>query len=356
MKLFSYVPMEAQVPEDHPLRRMRDLVDPILARLSPQFDAIYSSTGRPSIPPEQLLKALLLQVLYTIRSELQLMEQIRFNLLYRWFLGLSPDDKVWADTVFTKNRDRLLEGKIAQAFFEEIMAEARNRKLLSKDHFSVDGTLIEAWASQKSFQSKDEDRSGDDGDDADPGAGRNAERDFHGEQRTNQTHESKTDPECRLFKKSKGSEAKLCYLGHVMMENRNGLAVDACVTEASGTAERDAALSMAMDLPGTHRKTLGGDKNYDTREQNEELRALNITPHPAAKKQTALDGRTLRHSGYEASQKVRKRIEEIFGWLKTVGPMRKVHFRGRKKVEWWFRFSVAVYNLVRIRNLAGTAA
>jgi len=350
IQLFSYVPIESQVPQNHPLRSIRDLVDPVLERISGRFDEIYSKTGRPSIPPEQLLKALLLQVLYTIRSELQLMEQIQFNLLYRWFVGLSPDDKVWDETVFSKNRDRLLDGDIAQAFFEEVIADARKRKLLSKDHFSVDGTLIEAWASHKSFKPKDEDGPGNGS--GGTGAG-NVEADFRGEKRANDTHESTTDPECRLYKKTKGSEAKLSYLGHVMMENRNGLAVDACVTESNGTAERDAAFAMAMDLPGEHRKTLGGDKNYDTKDHNEDLRTLKITPHPAAKKQTSLDQRTLRHGGYEASQKVRKRIEEIFGWLKTVGPMRKVHLRGRRKVEWQFRFALAVYNLVRIRNLAG---
>jgi transposase len=348
--MFSYVPMEAQVPEKHPLRRIRDLVDPVLERLSGRFDKIYSHTGRPSIPPEQLLKALLLQVLYTIRSELQLMEQIRFNLLYRWFVGLSPDEKTWDETVFSKNRDRLLAGDIARAFFEEILEEARKRNLLSKDHFSVDGTLIEAWASHKSFKPKDDD------DERGNGSPGSKDVDFHGEKRTNETHESKTDPECRLYKKSKGSEAMLSYMGHVMMENRNGLAVDANVTEANGTAERDAALSMAMDLPGKHRKTLGADKNYDVQEHNEELRSMNVTPHPATKKHTKIDGRTLRHEGYEASQIVRKRIEQIFGWVKTVGPMRKVHLRGRRKVSWLFEFSLGVYNLVRISNLSEATA
>jgi transposase len=345
IQLFSYVPMESQVPMDHPLRAIRDLVDPLLARMSGDFDKIYATRGRPSIPPEQLLKALLLQVLFSIRSELQVIENIRFNLLYRWFVGLNPDDHVWDETVFSKNRERLLSGSIARKFFEEVLDIAKTRNLLSKDHFSVDGTLIEAWASQKSFQSKDDDSDH-------SGGARNGERDFHGEKRTNDTHASKTDPESKLYRKSQGKEAKLAFMGHVMMENRNGLVVDARVTEANGTAERDAALSMAGDLPGSQRKTLGGDKNYDVRDFNEELRAMNITPHPATKKHTRIDARTKRHSGYAASQVIRKRIEEVFGWAKTVGPIRKVHFRGRRKIEWLFQFTVAVYNLVRIRNLA----
>ena len=350
-QLFSYVPMEAQIPASHPLRAIRDLVDPVLARMSGEFDKMYAKRGRPSIPPEQLLKALLLQVLFTIRSEFQLVESIRFNLLYRWFVGLNADETVWDETVFSKNRDRLLAGEIARKFFEEVLAEAESRKLLSKNHFSVDGTLIEAWASQKSFKEK-----GEDDDQDDSSGGRNPEANFHGERRTNDTHGSTTDPESKLYKKSKGSEAKLAFLGHVMMENRNGIAVDVRVTEANGTAERDAALSMAEDLEGDHRKTIGADKNYDVRAHNERLRSLNITPHPATKKNTMIDERTKRHAGYDVSQKIRKRIEEIFGWSKTVGPMRKVHFRGRRKVEWLFQFTVAVYNLVRIRNLVGVAA
>jgi transposase len=354
VELFSYVPLESQVPKGHPLRRIRDMIEPVLERLSPEFEALYSDTGRPSIPPEQLLKALLLQVLYTIRSELQLMEQIRFNLLYRWFVGLSPDDRVWDPTVFTKNRDRLMEGEVSRRFFEEILGDKRVKKLVSRDHFTVDGTLIEAWASHKSFQPKGEPEKRGNGNPS--GGCPRGEVDFHGQKRTNDTHESTTDPDSRLYRKSRGDGAKMSYLGHVMMENRNGLAVDARVTKATGTAEREAAFDMAEDLPGSHRKTLGGDKNYDTRELVEDLQSLNVTPHVAqntANRSSAIDGRTTRHDGYEVSQRVRKRVEEIFGWLKTVGLMRKTHFRGTRKVGWMFVFALSVYNLVRITNLLG---
>jgi len=359
VEMFSYIPLESRVPQHHPLRSIRDLVERVLERLSPEFDKIYSHTGRPSIPPEQLLKALLLQVLFTIRSEVQLVEQIRFNLLYRWFVGLAPDDEVWNETVFTKNRDRLLEAKVAKRFFQEVLEIARQKRLLSKDHFTVDGTIIEAWAGQKSFKPKKENRKQDKEPPADSDSG-NPTVNFHGEKRSNDTHESTTDPQCKLFRKSRGTEAKLCYLGHVMMENRNGLAVDARVTEANGTAERDAAMGMAMQLPGSHRKTIGGDKNYDTKDFAAVLGAFGITPHVAQNEGrrggSALDARTTRHAGYEISQRKRKRVEEIFGWLKTIGLMRKPHFRGQKKVGWMFTFALAVYNLVRIRNLSGATA
>lgn len=359
VEMFSYIPLEARVPEAHPLRSVRELVERVLARLSPELDRIYSHTGRPSIPPEMLLKALLLQVLFSIRSEAQLVEQIRFNLLYRWFVGLAPDDGVWSETVFTKNRDRLLDGKVARRFFQEVLEIAKQKKLLSQDHFTVDGTIIEAWASQKSFKRKEEQKGHDQdppaaaGKDSDPG---NPSLDFHGEKRTNETHRSTTDPDARLFKKSKGTEAKLCYLGHVMMENRNGLAVDARVTEANGTAERDAAMGMAMQLPGSHRKTIGGDKNYDTRDFAAVMGEFGVTPHVAQKQHSAINGRTTRHPGYEISQRKRKRVEEIFGWVKTIGLMRRPHFRGQGKVSWMFTFALAVYNLVRIRNLSEATA
>jgi len=357
IEMFSYIPLESRVPESHPLRPIRDLVDGVLKRLSPEFDRIYSTTGRPSIPPEQLLKALLLQVLFTIRSEYQILEHLRFNLLYRWFVGLAPDARLWDETVFSKNRDRLLDGKIAEAFFREVLKEAGDLSLLSEDHFTVDGTLVEAWAGHKSFKPKGQDNS--DSQKPPDEGGKNPSVDFHGEKRTNDTHESTTDPESRLFKKSKGSEAKLCYMGHVLMENRNGLAVDSRVTIASGTAERDAALKMAEGLDGTHRKTLGGDKNYDTHDFVDDVRECGVTPHVAQNdknRKSAIDGRTTRHAGYEVSGRKRKRVEEIFGWMKTIGLMRKTHFRGRARVSWMFTFALGVYNLVRIRNLMELSA
>lgn len=365
--LFSVIPIDSWIEEKHPLRGIASRVEPILKALSADFDAIYSSTGRPSIPPEQLLKALLLQVLYTIRSEGQLLEHLRFNLLYRWFVGLTPDARIWDETVFSKNRERLLNGAIASKFFQKVLELAETEGLVSSEHFSVDGTQIQAWASHKSFQPKDADQKpggGNSDDDTGRPQGTPAEGnpsiDFHGEKRTNETHESKTDPESRLYKKSKGSEAKLSFLGHALMENRNGLVVDAQVTEADGTAERDSAMAMAMRISTEHRKTLGADKAYDTKDFVGVLGALNVTPHVAQNTKrrggSAIDERTTRHAGYEVSQKKRKLIEEIFGWLKTVGPMRRPHFRGLKRMSWWFKFSVAVYNLLRIRNLTEQSA
>lgn len=360
--MFSVIPIDSWIEEKHPLRPIQTMVDAILEEMSPEFDAIYSSTGRPSIPPEQLLKALLLQVLYTIRSEGQLLEHLRFNLLYRWFVGLAPDSRIWDETVFSKNRERLLNGEIAQKFFKKVLEKAELEKLISHDHFSVDGTQIHAWASHKSFQPKDgsapsqPEKPKNDKDD-DPG---NPTVDFHGQKRSNQTHQSTTDPESRLYKKSKGSESKLSYLGHALMENRHGLVVDARVTEANGTAERDAALGMIFNLAGEHRKTIGADKNYDTEGFVATSAALHATPHVSQNTErrggSAIDARTTRHAGYEISQRKRKLIEEVFGWLKTVGPMRRPHLRGQKKMDWWFKFSVAVYNLVRIRNLMEQAA
>lgn len=345
--MFSYVAPEKRVPADHPLRMIWVLSDAALQDMSPLFDQLYSRVGRPSIPPEKLLRALLLQVLYTIRSERLLMEQLDYNLLFRWFVGLTMDDAVWDASTFSKNRDRLLEGDVARAFFARVLAVAKEHELLSDEHFTVDGTLIQAWAGQKSFVRK----SGAVGSkrDDDPG---NPSVDFHGEKRTNDTHQSTTDPHCRLYKKARGQEAKLCYLGHLVIENRNGLVVDAQATQATGTAEREAALEMARGRRGT----LGGDKNYDTRDFVHKLRELGLTPHVAQKEVSAIDGRTTRHTGYAVSQRLRKRIEEVFGWGKTIGPLRQVKMRGTPKVDWLTVFVAAVYNLVRIRNILAAPA
>ncbi len=346
--MFSYISAEKRVPKDHPLRTIRTMVDVILKDLSPRFARLYAKVGRPSIAPEKLLRALLLQVLYSVRSERLLMEQLDYNLLFRWFVGLSMDDAIWDATVFSKNRDRLLEGDIARAFFERVLIHAREQNLLSNEHFTVDGTLIEAWAGQKSFKKKG---SGSDNSTNDPG---NPTVDFKGEKRTNQTHQSTTDPEARLYKKAKGQESKLCYLGHVMMENRNGLAVNARVTQATGTAERAAAIEMLGEMPAKKRITVGGDKAYDTKEFVRQARALEVTPHVAQntkRRSSAIDERTTRHPGYPISQRKRKRVEEIFGWMKTIGMLRKTRHRGTDRVGWMFTFGVAVYNLVRMRNL-----
>jgi transposase len=300
--------------------------------------------GRPSIAPEKLLRALLLQALYTVRSERLLMEQLDYNLLFRWFVGLNMDDGVWDATVFTKNRERLLAGDIAQKFFEQVHSQAREKGVLSDEHFTVDGTLIEAWAGQKSFKKKDQ--AGGSGD-----SGRNPSVEFRGEKRTNDTHQSSTDPQAKLYKKAKRQEAKLCYLGHALMENRNGLVVNSYLSQSTGTAEREAAVVMCDEIEGNHRITLGADKNYDVRDFVKELRGMKVTPHVAQKQRSALDDRTTRHPGYEISQKKRKRVEEIFGWLKTVGLMRKTRHRGVLRVGWMFTFTLAVYNLVRMRNL-----
>jgi len=353
-EIWSYVSAEERIPQDHPMRGMRLLVDRVLKDLSPRFSALYSDTGRPSIPPERLLRALLVQVLYTIRSERLLMEQLNYNILFRWFVGLSMDDRVWDATVFTKNRDRLLAGDIAEAFFEKVLGQARAEGLLSDEHFTVDGTLIEAWAGQKSFQRKDgSDRTTPPDDPGNPSV------DFHKEKRSNATHESTTDPEARLFKKTKGSEAKLCYLGHLLMENRNGLAMSTLVTQANGTAERIAAEVLIQEVRTRRRITVGADKNYDTQDFVETCQRLDATPHVAqntTRRSSAIDERTTRHPGDWVSQRKRKCIEEIFGWLKTFGLMRKTRHRGADRVGWMFTFAVAVFNLVRIRNLTARAA
>ena len=354
--MFSYVSLEDRIPRDHPLRPMRAMVDEALKALNPRFEALYAKRGRPSIPPERLLRALLLQILFSVRSERQLMEQLDYNLLFRWFVGLGLDDPVWVPTTFTKNRDRLLEGDVARAFFEAVLAQARSKGLLSAEHFSVDGTLIEAWASHKSFRPKEgarpnsrqkrRARSRGDG-------SRNPTVDFRGERRRNETHEATTDPDARLMR-AKGKEAKLSYQGHVLMENRHGLVVDVRLTPAEGRAERAMALEMLGELPAGRRVTLGADRGFDTEDFVAGCRALGVTPHVAQNtrgRASRIDGRTTRHPGYHESQRRRKRIEEIFGWMKTVGLMRKTRHRGRRKVGWVFTFTAAAYNLVRLRNL-----
>ena len=345
--LFSYVSLETRIPADHPLRAIRRIVDEALQKLSPAFSRLYAREGRPSIPPERLLRALLLQAFYTVRSERQLMEQLNYNLLFRWFVGLSTDDPVWDATVFCKNRDRLLDGDIAHRFMTAVLNLPQVRRLLSNEHFSVDGTLIEAWASMKSFVPKD--------DDAPPaaGGGRNTERDFHGEKRKNDTHSSTTDPDARLFRKGAGKEAKLCHMGHVMMENRNALIIDARLTEANGTAERATALDMIGDNAGPG-STVGGDKNYDTSAFVAGCRARGCTPHVSqnnTNRRSAIDARTTRHPGYRISTIKRKQIEETFGWMKTVGGLRKTRHCGRALVQWFFVLTAAAYNLVRIPKI-----
>ena len=350
--MYSYISPEQRVPADHPLRPLRKMTDEIFKQLSPRFDKLYSRVGRPSIAPERLLRALLLQVLYSVRSERMLMEQLQYNMLFRWFVGLNMDDEVWNPTTFSKNRDRLLRGEIAEEFFTAVLAVAREKELLSDEHFTVDGTMVEGWASLKSFRPKGESQRRNDDKPDDPG---NPTVNFHGQKRSNKTHESTTDTDLRLFKKTKGSEAKLAFQGHVLMENRNGLVVNALLTCASGTAEREAALAMLAQRPQKKRVTLAGDKGYDTKDFVADLRACRVTPHAAQNnkgRSSAIDQRTTRHPGYEVSQRKRKRVEEIFGWLKTVGLMRKTRHRGVKLVGWIFKFATAVYNLVRIRNLA----
>ena len=344
--IFSYISAEKRVPRDHPLRAIRAMVDVALRNMGPQFDAMYAKVGRPSIPPEKLLRALLLQVLYTVRSERMLMEQLDYNLLFRWFVGMNIDDPVWDVTVFTKNRERLLAAEVAKTLFVEVLEQARGRDLLSTGHFTVDGTLIEAWASHKSFKPKE--GAGQQPPD-DPG---NPTVDFHGERRSNATHQSTTDSEARLARKGPGKEAKLSYAGHVLMENRNGIAVNGCVTQADGHAEPQAALAMVEEIPGEHRITLGADKGYDRKEFVQELRDHQVTPHLACKQTTIIDARTTRHPGYVISQQKRKRVEEIFGWVKTVAGLRKTRHRGVARVGWMFTLALAAYNLVRMRNLA----
>ena len=353
--MWSYLQPEQRVPQDHPLRPIRAMGDQALRDLSPRFALLYSHTGRPSIPPEQLLRALLLQAFYSVRSERQLMEQLDYNLLFRWFVGLSMDEAIWDPTVFTKNRDRLFQGDIAQAFFAAVLAQARQANLVSAEHFTVDGTLLEAWASHKSVKPKDQPTPP--AGDADPG---NPTVDFRGEKRCNATHQSTTDPDAQLVRKSRGQAAILGYRGHVLMENRHGLVVGAQATQVVGASEPATALALATAIPGEHRATLGGDKGYDTADFVAGCRDLKITPHVAqnvhARHRSALDGRTTRHPGYAISQRCRKRVEEVFGWLKPVGQLRKLHHRGTALVNWVFLLRTTAYNLIRMRNLLEATA
>ena len=361
--LFSYVDLEGRVPVDHPLRLIRELVNDVLRSLSSEFEAHYSHMGRPSIPPEQLLRALLLQAFYSIRSERQLMEQLNFNMLFRWFVGLGLDDGVWDASTFCHNRDRLLEAEVSAKLLTGVVEHRKVRGLLSRDHFSVDGTLIEAWASMKSFRPKGED-------DGEGGSGRNADRDFHGEKRSKATHVSTTDPEARLYRKGNGRESKLCYMGHALMENRHGLVVRGGVTQASGTAERGAGLDLidkhrpVEGRGGKRRITLAGDKGFDVADFVEQLRHRKVTPHIAVqdhltktgkRRKTRIDGRTTRHPGYGASQRCRKRIEEVFGWVKTSAGLSKTKFRGRHRVDASFTLALAAYNLIRLPRLLAEA-
>ena len=346
---------------EHPLRVIREVANAALNDLSGDFDKLYTDFGRPSIAPEKLLRAMLLQAFYGVRSERQLMERLEFDLLFRWFVGLGVDDAVWDHSVFSKNRDRLLEGEIAAKFLNAILAQPRVKRLLSSDHFSVDGTLIEAWASIKSFRKKD----GSDNDS--DGSGRNAERSFHEEKRSNETHESTTDPEARLYKKGDGQPAKLCYMGHALMENRNGLAVRGGVSQATGTAEREDALALVDRHRGRSKRriTLGADKAYDVTQFVQDLKGRSVTPHIAidghlsktgVPRKTAIDRRTLRHAGYAVSQCCRKRIEEVFGWIKGAAGLRKVKLRGCARVDAVFTIALAAYNLIRLPKLLGAAA
>jgi transposase len=352
--MFSYVSTEARVPGEHPLRPIRVMTDKVLTALSSRFDQMYASFGRPSIAPEKLLRALLLQIFYSVRSERLLMEQLNYNLLFRWFVGLNVDEQVWDVTVYTKNRERLLKADVAEAFFNQVLEEARAADLMSDEHFSVDGTLIEAWASQKSFQRKEQNTTEPPDDPGNPTVN------FRGEKRSNETHESTTDPEARLARKSGGHEARLSYCGNILIEHRNGLVADAELRQAGGKTEREAALSMTEQIPGTHPVTVAADKAYDTREFVVEMRGMNATPHVAQNENrpggSAIDGRTTRHEGYAISQRKRKRIEEVFGWLKTVALLRKTRHRGVRRVGWVFTFAAAAYNLVRMRNLLASPA
>lgn len=346
--MFSFLSPETRVRQDHPLRAIRRMTDDVFKRLSSRFGRLYSDIGRPSIPPEQLLRALLLQSLYTIRSERLLMEEIDYSILFRWFIGLSLDEPIWSPTTFSKNRDRLLEGDIAAAFFDAVRGQAEAAGLLSDEHFTVDSTMLEAWASLKSFQRKD---AGPSAPPDDPG---NPTVNFHGETRKNDTHASTTDPDAQLYRKGNGKEAKLAYLGHVLLDNRHGLVANVCATAATGTAERDAAVMLLT--PETHAKTVGGDKNFDVASFVTAVRAQHVTPHVAQKtKYSAIDARTTRHPGYAVSQRKRKLVEQVFGWMKTVGGLRKLRHRGGELVDWQVTFTAAAYNLVRIRTLLAGA-
>ena len=350
VEAFSYFRLEDRVPEDHPLRPLKAICNQILKEMTKEFDAMYKVGGRPSIPPEQLIRALLLQVLFSVRSERQLMEQVNYNLLFRWFIGLEMDDDVWVPTTFSHNRERLLEKDIANKFFAQVVAHADEQGLLSDDHFTVDGTLLTAWASLKSFKPREQPEAepSEDG----PPSGRNSDVDYRGEKRSNQTHQSTTDAEAMLARKGPGKEARLSFAGHLLSENRHGLIVGALVTQATGTAERDAAKELIGGIAGFRRITVGADKGYDTKEFVGSLRDLKVTPHVAQKKaNSAIDGRTTHHEGYAVSQRKRKLVEEPFGWGKTVGTMARVRHRGVQLVNWMFLLNVAAYDLIRIVNL-----
>jgi transposase len=352
-ELFSYGSLEERVPVEHPLRPVRQMVDGALKEMSARFDEIYGEDGRKSIPPERLLRALLLQLLYSIRSERMLMEQLEYNLLFRWFVGLSANEPVWHHTVFSKNRDRLLNGAVSEQFFSVIVQQARDRKLLSDEHFTVDGTLIEARAGHKSFQPK-QDHNDNLKQPPPKDHSNNPTVNWRKEKRSNETHQSLTDPFARLFKKARGAEARLAYLGHVVTENRHGLVVDVRLTQATGTAEREAAVDMLSHKRTGKRVSLGGDKGYDTADFVQQLRGMNVTPHVAqnnSHRRSAIDARTTRHEGYAISQRKRKRVEEVFGWMKTVALQRKTRFVGPEKTGWMFTLAAAAYNLVRMRNI-----
>lgn len=342
--LSAYTP-EDLVPQRHPIRHIKPIVDRALSELSPVFSRMYADMGRPSIPPEHLLKACLLIALFSVRSERQFCDRLQYDLLFKWFLDLNIMDPAFDPSTFSKNKERLLEHEIARGLLTKVLGEARRRKLLSEDHFTVDGTLLEAWASLKSFRTRD-------GEGNAEGGGKNPEVDFHGERRTNDTHQSATDPEAKLARKGQGKEARLCFAGHVLMENRTGLVVDVVVTEATGTAERETAVNMLGRLPGVRRITVGADKNYDTEDFLSRCRGMNITPHVACRKWSKLDGRTLRHPGYLVSQRIRKRVEEIFGWVKTVGGGRKLRYIGTARNHLWAELTATAYNLVRMARLA----
>jgi transposase len=348
--MLSVVTADQLVPGDHPIRQIKPLVDHVLGAMSPTFSKMYSETGRPSIPPEHLLKACLLIALYSVRSERQFCERLQYDLLFKWFLDMNIVEPAFDASVFAKNKERLLEHEVAREFLGVVLEEAKHRHLLSEDHFTVDGTLLEAWASLKSFRPKD-------GGDGRPTAGeKNPTVDFHGDKRANDTHQSTTDPEARLAKKGHGKEAKLCFTGHVLMENRNGLVVDVSLTPATGMAERKAALDMLAKVPGAHRVTVGADKGYDTADFIANCRMMNVTPHVARRQTSKLDGRTTRHVGYQTSQRLRKRVEEIFGWIKTVGGGRKLRYLGTERNRLWWELTAAAYDLLRIAKIAITQA
>jgi len=342
--MLSSLTPDQLVPQDHPIRHIKPIVDRALRELSPTFNRMYADLGRPSIPPEHLLKACLLIALYSIRSERQFCERLQYDLLFKWFLDLNVMDPAFNASSFSKNKERLLEHQVAREFLTAVISDARHRKLLSDDHFTVDGTLLEAWASLKSFRPKD-------GGEIQGNGANNPSVDFHGEHRTNDTHQSTTDAEARLAKKGAGKEARLCLAGHVLMENRTGLVVDVTVTRATGAAERDTALDMLEKVPGEHRITVGADKGYDTRDFVTACRDMNVTPHVARRQWTTLDKRTTRHAGYQVSQRIRKRVEEIFGWIKTVGGGRKLRYKGIARNQLWAELTTAAYNLVRMAKL-----